>query len=793
MYSVPRAIQAESVIFEQFGTLVGSTSYLHVHIPLYISKMLEQHDKYLDYVESKFSSPEKIRNWLFAGAFEAFNITSENVRKGTITQDQANALHLLNIHSKMYYEISQLHLRDLEDIKSNIWSLHNLMPDLKAIPGYRPERDSAGDQEGQLPLDPDHLFVAQQFAESSGCYKGRCPKTSIPDTVVLDGSDFDDRLPIPAIPMTNTTTPAPTWTPRTTTRRTTTRPTTTTERLNVANPSKNIAHYPSGKRDLWDQPYHLLRKKRFAGLVALPIAIAATAMGLYNRKQLESLREELFNVKSNTKRLFSITQDLTLGLQQVEVAMNTIRTTLILIVASNPTMIDARMTRIENQLRHRIQAATHAIQAALQGRFSIDYLDPKSVGRLFRDVQKHAKDLQCELLIEHHVDLFQVETSLLFDGKDGHLILHLPMAPKEGQLRLFRLHPFPLPLFDDQYLIPDVKNDVIAISSTDERLNIQMAAAELLSCHRMGQLFLCDNFGVLSRRFNQTCLGALYFSLFSEAEKLCRFRVVPAEEQVYQVHKGEFVVYSPNPTTVNIRCRNGTASEKHLRKGTQRFTLSKGCSADLDLHKVIADYSTDLGNSITVYDWDWDSVAFMDGKDKELQAALEHLQHVKIHAPELSELQYVASMAESSSSGSTGRFLTAVSIIALAIGLIAGGVGCYCWCQRFSCCRPKKAEQRRGRRKSRKRKRRSAGCGLLCCCRQEAKEDHVVEFRRRPVSDREEFSDDEIARIARYPGTRQSDSFVLARDLRQAEDRVANRLDSLHRQDRYETSVRAKK
>ena len=85
MYSVPRAIQAESVIFEQFGTLVGSTSYLHVHIPLYISKMLEQHDKYLDYVESKFSSPEKIRNWLFAGAFEAFNITSENVRKGTIT------------------------------------------------------------------------------------------------------------------------------------------------------------------------------------------------------------------------------------------------------------------------------------------------------------------------------------------------------------------------------------------------------------------------------------------------------------------------------------------------------------------------------------------------------------------------------------------------------------------------------------------------------------------------------------------------------------------------------------
>ena len=83
----------------------------------------------------------------------------------------------------------------------------------------------------------------------------------------------------------------------------------------------------------------------------------------------------------------------------------------------------------------------------------------------------------------------------------------------------------------------------------------------------MSSLFLCDNFGVLSRRFNTTCLGALYMSLFSEAEKICKFKVVPAEEQVYQIHKGEFIVYSPTPVTVNIRCRNGSVAEKHLKRG----------------------------------------------------------------------------------------------------------------------------------------------------------------------------------------------------------------------------------
>lgn len=241
--------------------------------------------------------------------------------------------------------------------------------------------------------------------------------------------------------------------------------------------------------------------------------------------------------------------------------MNIIRTTLILVVATNPVMADAQMTRIENQLRHWIQSTIHAVQSAIHGRLAIDHLDPKSVTKLFKDVRDQASLQQCNLLMDYHTDLFQIETSLLFDGNDRHLILHLPMAPKEGQLRLFRLHPFPLPLLEDQYLILDVKNDVIAISSTDNRLNVQLAATELLSCHQMGQTFMC---GVLSRRLNSTCLGALYFSQFQEAERICKFRVVPAEEQVYQVPSGKFIVYWPKPVTVNIKCQNGTFGEKHL-------------------------------------------------------------------------------------------------------------------------------------------------------------------------------------------------------------------------------------
>ena len=84
-----------------------------------------------------------------------------------------------------------------------------------------------------------------------------------------------------------------------------------------------------------------------------------------------------------------------------------------------------------------------------------------------------------------------------------------------------------------------MKNDILAISSTNTRLNVQLITTGLLGCHRVNQLFVCDNFGVLSRRFNNTCLGALYIQMFDEAQEICPFTVVPVKERVYQLKKSK--------------------------------------------------------------------------------------------------------------------------------------------------------------------------------------------------------------------------------------------------------------
>jgi hypothetical protein len=173
--------------------------------------------------------------------------------------------------------------------------------------------------------------------------------------------------------------------------------------------------------------------------------------------------------------------------------------------------------------------------------------------------------------------------SLLFDGQDGHLFIHVPMVTKGTLLRLFQLHPFPLPMFDTHHLMIDAEDDILAILSLEIQYNVQLSSTDLLSCHRMNQVFMCDSFDVMSKRFNDTCLGALYMQRFELVRGLCKFRVVPLKIQVYQVRKGQYLVYSPEASTASMRCQkaairrstsNGELNRSRSRPGVKGFSLT---------------------------------------------------------------------------------------------------------------------------------------------------------------------------------------------------------------------------
>jgi hypothetical protein len=205
-------------------------------------------------------------------------------------------------------------------------------------------------------------------------------------------------------------------------------------------------------------------------------------------------------------------------------------------------------------------------------------------------------------------------------------------------------------MFETHHLMIDAEEDILAISSSETRYNVQLTSTDLLSCHQMNQVFMCDSFGVMSKRFNDTCLGALYMQRFELVRGLCKFQLIPMKEQVYQVRKGQYLVYSPDTSTATMRCRNGSHSEIHLQKGTQQIKIPPGCQGFFLDHLATSDYSVRLASEVLHFGWDWDPLTLLPAGDiADIGRMLKNMSDLHLHHPDLLELQYITWQNGSSS------------------------------------------------------------------------------------------------------------------------------------------------
>jgi hypothetical protein len=667
------------VIFEQVGQLAGVTAYLHVHLELSISSVEAQMEKYQQLLRKHCSTEAAILSYMLAYVNASDYIRAEGYGNKPADLPETS---LVRENARLWHKIAQLHLRDVEDLEHNVGALRNALPTvpnsnsgrIPVMAPYSPRSDSNIFNVDSFTDTQDHLLTLT----ASGVHYSHLTKEDSHQANMDAFSYFNISEP------------------KKTTTSTTPRPRTSPKRPATAGRSGLAGGYQLG---MLSQPLtpealdrmifiHNRPRREVLGAIALPLAIAATAMGVFNRAQIEALKTELFDLKESTGRLFEVVQDFSKNMKSIETGFNELRTTLFYQVMFNPTLFDSRLTRLENQLRNRLRRVTHAIQAAIHQRFAVDYLNPAELALLYEKLEKKASESGCDLLIKYHSDLFQVEASLLFDGRDGHVLIHVPMTPRNSLLRLFRLHPFPLPLFESHHLIPDVKTDVLAISSTDTRYNVQLSSTDLLSCHRVNQIFMCDSFGVMSKRFDDTCLGSLYMQKFEAAQNLCKFKVIPVEEQVYQLRKGLFIVYSPEPNTASVKCRNGTHAEIHLRKGTQQVRISPGCQGFFSEHMVTSDYSVKLDSDILHFEWDWDPITFLPaGEVEEMAETLKHLKELKLHHPDLSELQYFTRLRETQNSSGSGLLQMTNGLTTVGVGLTFVFVIVVVFIVYYYCCR----------------------------------------------------------------------------------------------------------
>jgi hypothetical protein len=148
-----------------------------------------------------------------------------------------------------------------------------------------------------------------------------------------------------------------------------------------------------------------------------------------------------------------------------------------------------------------------------------------------------------------------------------------------------------------------------------ERLSAELSMVNLMDCHKINSMHLCEEHGVLKKDLNSTCLGSLYQQDFAGAMVLCKMEITTQKETVLPLRDNWYLVHAPCQFTGHITCRNLSNSEVFLKPGPNCFYISPSCRLQLADHLIISYISLKLDNIIKHYEWELDKITSSDEEE----------------------------------------------------------------------------------------------------------------------------------------------------------------------------------
>ena len=350
--------------------------------------------------------------------------------------------------------------------------------------------------------------------------------------------------------------------------------------------------------------------------------ILGTFMGLFTQRQIHKLRNEVSEIKEEQDRIVTAVLENKASINNLERWTEELNNTVAILLQLDAGMVVAQLSSMYGQIQSALEVAVHTVQQAQHHRLAIDLFSADKLNDLFDDLQSLAGYYGFILLTKLPSDLFQVETSYVYDGTDLLLILHVPMVPANSLLRLLRLRPFPIPFSKTHALLPRPSTSLLALSQGSTRLMTTIEHSDLMDCHQISNVYVCERHGVLFKNIKSTCLGALFEQDIPAARLLCDLEVVPYQEAILQLHSNWFLVYSPAMFTGYIVCQNGSSSEVHIRKAINRIFIDPTCYLDLKDHRLTSKFSLQLDTSIKYFKWESEDMSLFDLQEEDIEEAI---------------------------------------------------------------------------------------------------------------------------------------------------------------------------
>jgi hypothetical protein len=340
------------------------------------------------------------------------------------------------------------------------------------------------------------------------------------------------------------------------------------------------------------------RQKRFVfTLIALAIAAAAaTAFGVYTVHELNDMNNRAKSLEHVTKTAFNYVDneasriDLLAGMingTSAQAYDNAIRAE----HATASTREDTTILMAESMVRD----IESIITAALDKRLHPAAIEERNTNEIVKALHAESEKKGFTPMVTRTADLLQCRTSFLMDAEGITLLVHVPTAPKNAFLELYRFIPLPIPVHEKYHALVNTAETIIAISDDDSVFRT-FTPQELTECDKVGFFFACDKANVVRKRPTEVselkddgmCLFSLFLQKYDDATRACNFNLKEAPPTVEQVSQTHFVTFNGNQHQGRIRCPKSSRPSKHRSTFSANFIseidLNPGCIAETNTH-----------------------------------------------------------------------------------------------------------------------------------------------------------------------------------------------------------------
>ena len=366
------------------------------------------------------------------------------------------------------------------------------------------------------------------------------------------------------------------------------------------------------------------------------------------------------------------------------------------VIQNQPATYLSSYTTVQRELESMASMATSVISHAQLHRLAPGVYSAEALEAVVQYTQDLARTHEMENFIHHTSDLYQLETSFLYNPSNltFSTILHIPLVKKEHLLHMFKYIPLPLntDLTSGHSLMPDVgSQDIIAVQGQEgQEVYKILSDSDLHKCLRLSNTHFCKGNNVVNINTKATCLSSIFFGHHDSARQQCKFRITPTKEAVFETAHNEFIVYTNQTMKIQEVCPTTKNSSRLVHNGDILKVLP-GCKIQTLEHLLVADLeeSFEVEDKQDIKSWAW-SVGnlFPNITGSQFDLALERLNSMGFHNIDTADLLHqldIISAQPDPKFFSWGYYACGAILLVVALILI---VSIYLRCKSQS-CKPK--------------------------------------------------------------------------------------------------------